>query len=151
MYNEGLNSQYATAAGFGLFFWLVVFAFYFYGAFSQYKMAQKCDCKSNAWWSFIPVLNLFLLINMAKKDWWWFVLFLVPVVNIYAIFKIWIDVAHNIGHSTLWGFLAAVPFLNLIAWYVLAFTGSKPVTSHFQSPTQQVEQQHHDHTPTQVG
>ncbi|MDH3890970.1 MAG: DUF5684 domain-containing protein [candidate division Zixibacteria bacterium] len=110
-------------SGFGMMGVLIILAVYFYFAFSQFKIAQKVGCADQAWWSFIPIANTFLLIKMANKDWWWFVLCLVPVVNIICFAIMWMETAKAAGHSPVWGFLVLVPFLNFVAIGVMAFSG----------------------------
>ena len=132
-------------SGMGAIGWLVILAIYFYFTYSQYKIAQKVGCADTAWWSFIPIANTFLLIKMANKDWWWFALCLVPLVNIVCFAIMWIESAKAAGHSPIWGFLMLVPFLNFVAIGVMAFSGgsaggSMPPSDH-----------HETRTPTHVG
>ena len=106
--------------------WLVLFAMYFYFSFAQYRIAQKVGCADKAWWAFVPILNAFLLINMAGKEWFWFLFCLVPVINIIVFAVLWVEVARMSGHSPAWGILALVPFLNFVAVGVMAFSGGPP-------------------------
>jgi len=109
--------------GLGAIVWLVMIGLYVYFAFAQYKISQKAGCADKAWWAFIPILNTFLLIETAGKDWWWFLLCLVPLVNIVAFAVLWIETAKASGHSGIWGFLVLIPFINFVAVGVMAFTG----------------------------
>ena len=59
---------------------------------------------------------------MAGKEWYWFILCLVPLVNIFAFAVIWMAIAQSCRKSTAWGIMAIVPFLNFIAWGYLAFS-----------------------------
>ena len=133
------ESGYA-GGGFGgmiLFVWAVL---YFYFAFTQYKIAQKVGHQS-PWWSWIPVLNLFQQIQMAGKEWWWFILYLVPVVNIFAMAYIWVCIAKNCHKPAFWGILSILPFLNFIAWGYLAFSGGDTPPQPTPTPTP------HQHEP----
>jgi hypothetical protein len=116
-------------AGFGAVFFLIMLAVYFYFAFTQYKIAQKVGCADKAWWSFVPVLNTFLLIQMAGKDWFWFLFCLIPLVNLIAFAILWMEVAKASGSSSIWGLLVLVPFLNFVAMGVMAFAGSTGASS----------------------
>ena len=133
------ETAYAADSGGGLilFVWI---ALYFYFAFAQYKIAQKVGHES-AWWAWIPVLNLFQQVQMAGKEWYWFILCLVPLVNIFAFAAIWMAIAQRCYKSAAWGIMAIVPFLNLIAWGYLAFSGSEatPPAHHEPAP--------HEHEP----
>lgn len=116
--------QSGTQAGFGIIPILVFVAIYAYIAFTQYKIAQKCGCSDSAWWAWIPIMNTFLLFKMAGKPAWWFVLCLIPLVNIYAFAVLWINTAKAVGQSPVMGFLVLIPVVNFIALGVLAFSGS---------------------------
>lgn len=135
-YDPGYGAANATI---GLFGWLIILAVWCYMGYCMLKMAQKCGHGDSGWWGFVPILNTFLLIKMAQKPMWWFVLCLVPVVNIIAFFALWIATAKNCGASAIWGVLALIPLLNFVAWGVMAF-GSPS----YQRPTppQSAPQQH---------
>ena len=105
---------------YGALFYLFIFAFYFYYGFAQYKIAQKVGHES-PWWSFIPVLNAFQLVQLARKEWYWFLFFFVPLVNIVAFAVVWMNTAKNCGHSPVWGFLTIFPLVNFITIGVMAF------------------------------
>ena len=131
MYQENYDAA-ADGSGFGFMFLLVCFALYFYLAFSQFKMAQKCGHSDSAWWSFIPILNTILIWKMSGKEWYWFVFFLVPIVNVIAFFIVWAEVAKNLGHSAFWGAMVMIPGINFVALYILAFTEGE--NRRFQTP-----------------
>ena len=112
----------AADASIGLIGWLIILGVWCYFGYCMYKMAQKCGQGDSAWWGFVPILNTFLLIKMAEKPMWWFLLCLVPVVNLVAFFALWIGAAKNCGSSAVWGVLALLPVINFVAWGVLAFS-----------------------------
>ena len=122
-YDGGMGS---VGAGLGAFFWIILVALYLYFAFTQYKIAHKCGCHDSAWWAWVPIMNTFLLIKMAQKEWWWFVLCLVPIVNIVVFAMLWIQVAKLAGHAPIWGVLVLLPVINFVAIGVMAFTGEHP-------------------------
>ncbi|MBD3403672.1 signal peptidase I [candidate division GN15 bacterium] len=123
---------------FGLVGLLVMAAIYFYFAFAQYTLAKKLGCLNDAWWSFIPIMNSLLLIKMGGKEMWWFLLMLVPVVNIVVFAILWIEVAKGVGKSGFLGFCTLIPFVNFITIGILAFTGGNNRQSPFppKSPSQ---------------
>lgn len=116
---------------FGLIGFAVIIAFYLYFSFAQYKLAQRLGCYNNAWWSFIPILNSLLLCQMGGKPMWWFLLMLVPLVNIYVFAVLWIEVAKGVGKSGFLGFCTLLPFINIVTIGILAFTGG---SNNRQSP-----------------
>jgi len=42
--------------------------------------------------AFIPVYNLWIWVKVVKKPWWWFVLSLIPFLNVFMIFLLIIEV-----------------------------------------------------------
>ncbi|MCP4686136.1 MAG: signal peptidase I [bacterium] len=131
--------QSGTDAGPGILPILALLAIYAYVAFTQYKIAQKCGCHDSAWWAWIPIMNTFLLFRMAGKPAWWFVLCLIPLVNLYVFAVLWMETAKTVGQSALMGFLVLIPILNFIALGVLAFSGGTyqvPPPSQTERPRQ---------------
>jgi hypothetical protein len=51
-------------------------------------IAQKTNTE-NPWLAWIPMLNIILMLNIAKKPIWWFVLFLIPLVGIAMMVIVW--------------------------------------------------------------
>lgn len=74
------------------------------------------------WASIIPIYNIFVLLEIVGKPWWWFFLFLIPGVNI--IFLIWtINLLYkSFGQSE--GFTIGLIFLGIVFFPVLAFGSS---------------------------
>lgn len=71
------------------------------------------------WQAIIPVWNTIVLLKIAGRPAWWFILYLIPVVNIVFYFIVMIDLAHSYGKGTGFGvFLAILPW---IAVPMLAF------------------------------
>jgi hypothetical protein len=136
--------QTGPEAGLGMIPILVLLGMYVWFAFCQMKVAQKIGLNDCAWWSWIPILNTFLLFKMAGKPAWWFFLCLVPLVNIIAFAILWMEAARAAQTSPVWGFLVLVPFINFVAIGVMAFSGppSRP-----SPPPQQPKTQ----TPVNVG
>lgn len=113
----------ATVAMFGLGFWLVMIAAWIFSGFVLSRIAKKCGVHDEAWWAYIPILNLVLMVKMADRPIWWVILTLVPIVNLIVFFILWVEIAQNANHNAIWGVLAVLPFVNIIALMVMAFTG----------------------------
>jgi hypothetical protein len=141
------NGTYEMASPMiGLFTWLFMIGLYLFFAYTQYRIAQKCGAKDNAWWSFIPIMNLVLWCQMARKPLWWTVLLFVPIVGLVVGILMSVEVARNAGHPAFWGIALIIPFLNFVALIVMAFTegsGHKPVQHTQPAP--------HQRTPQSVG
>lgn len=71
------------------------------------------------WASIIPIYNVIVLIQVAGLPLWYLLLLIIPFANIYAIFKIYIELAHKFGKST--GFGVLTVFFSEICLPILAF------------------------------
>lgn len=84
---------------------------------STWRIFKKAG--KHGWASIVPIYNFIVLIEVAGLPLWYFILFLIPFVNIYAMFKIYIELAHKFGKGT--GFGVATVFFPIICLPVLAF------------------------------
>jgi hypothetical protein len=116
------NSLAAAGLGAGLIMVFLVFAAacYVYMALALQTIANKTKTE-NSWLAWIPIANIVLMLNVAKKPIWWIVLFLIPVVNIIFIIIVWMAMAEARGKPSWWGILMIVPVANLITPGVLAW------------------------------
>jgi hypothetical protein len=71
------------------------------------------------WAAIIPFYNLWILIKIAGKPGWWFLLFLIPIVNIIALLMISIAIADHFGKSA--GFGVGLALLGFIFFPILGF------------------------------
>lgn len=88
---------------------------------SLYKIFIKSGKKG--WQALIPIYNFIVLIELAGLSNWYIVLFFIPFVNIYALFKTYIKLAHRFGKST--GFGIASIFFSFIYFPILAFGNAR--------------------------
>jgi hypothetical protein len=112
---------FAALTGVMLLF-VVVFglAAYVYLALALQTIATKTGT-ANEWLAWIPIANLFLMLNVAKKPMWWFLLFLIPLVNLVMAIMVWMAVAEARGKPNWWGILMIVPLVNLVVPGYLAW------------------------------
>lgn len=85
---------------------------------SQWKIYKKAGKKG--WECLIPIYNIIVLLQIVELPMWYLALFFVPFANIYAMFKIYIELAHKFGKST--GFGVLTIFFNFICFPILAFS-----------------------------
>ena len=111
----------ALLGGFFLVFLICGLAFYVFAALAIQTIAKKTNTE-NGWLAWIPIANLVLLINIAKKPLWWIILFLIPIANIVAAIVIGMGVAEARNKPTWWGILMIFPVLNFIALGYLAWS-----------------------------
>jgi hypothetical protein len=113
----------AALAGVGIMmvvFFLIFAALYVYFALAFSTIAKKTNTP-NAWWAWVPILNIVLLVNIAKKPVWWVILFFVPIVSIVVAIIVMMAVAEARGKPNWWGILMIVPVVNLIVPGYLAW------------------------------
>jgi hypothetical protein len=93
---------------------------YVYMSLALQTIADKTGT-ANSWLAWIPIANAFLMLGVAKKPMWWFILFLIPLVNIVIAIMVWMAVAEARGKPNWWGILMIVPLVNLVVPGYLAW------------------------------
>ena len=71
------------------------------------------------WGAFVPVYNLVLILQVARRPAWWLILFLVPGVNVIAALVVSVDIAKVFGKGT--GFGCGLAFLGFVFYPILGF------------------------------
>lgn len=84
---------------------------------SMWKVNQKAG--KPGWAAIIPIYNEIVLIQIAGKPAWWFLLYLIPLVNIVIYFIVRIDLSKNFGKGV--GFALGLIFLPVIFFPILAW------------------------------
>ncbi len=121
---EAAAGAFALAGGVFILVMVFVLILYVVMAISLMKIAKRTGTE-NAWFAWIPILNLILMLQIAKRPMWWLIFFLVPILNIAGIvmqFIIWVDIAKRLGKTAVFGVLAAL--IPIIFMPYLAFSGS---------------------------
>ena len=75
------------------------------------------------WAAIVPIYNLIVLLKIAGKPAWWFLLMLIPVVNFIVAIIMVIALAKNFGKGT--GFAIGLLLLAPIFYPVLGFGSAK--------------------------
>ena len=86
-----------------------------------WKMYQKAG--EPGWAFLIPIYNAWVLVRITRNEWWWFVLLLVPLINIIAGIKILHDLSKSFGHGV--GFTLGLFFFSVIFIPILGFGSSQ--------------------------
>ena len=84
---------------------------------SMWKMFAKAG--KPGWAAIVPIYNLIVLLDIAGKPAWWFILLLIPFVNYIILLLMWIGVANTFGKSS--GFGVGLWLLGIIFIPMLAF------------------------------
>jgi hypothetical protein len=74
------------------------------------------------WQCLIPLWNMFVLVKISGKPWWWFLLLFVPVVNLIVYILVFITLAARFNKGVLFGL--GLSFLGFIFFPILAFDSS---------------------------
>lgn len=76
-----------------------------------------------AWAAIIPIYNFIVLCEIINKEWWYALLMLLPIANIYAIIVIYKGLADKYQKST--GYLIGLILLPFVFLPLLAFKKEK--------------------------
>jgi hypothetical protein len=102
---------------FGLLFmviWLVVVIAIIASVWKVFTKAGK-----PGWACIVPIYNVIVLLEIINRPLWWFLLLLIPLVNLIVAIIISIDVARAFGKET--GFGLGLFFLGFIFYPILGF------------------------------
>lgn len=88
---------------------------------AQWKIYAKAG--KPGWACIVPIYNQIVLLEIVGKPWWWFFLFLIPLVNI--VFLIWVAnlLSKSFGKSE--GFTVGLILLPIIFYPILGFGDAK--------------------------
>lgn len=75
-----------------------------------------------SWGAFIPIYNIIILLQIARRPFWWLFLSLIPVVNVVVAIVVSIDIARAFGKGP--GFGWGLAFLGFIFFPILGFGGA---------------------------
>jgi hypothetical protein len=95
--------------------WCVVVVFEIAAMWTVYQKAGR-----PGWAAIIPIYNLIVMLQVARKPIWWIFLFLIPLVNIIIGILMYAAVAKNFGKGT--GFTLGLIFLGFIFFPILAWS-----------------------------
>ncbi len=113
-------SGYGGGGGAGLFggvfmvVWLAIFVLTIAGMWKIFIKAGK-----PGWACLIPIYNLIVLLEIAGKPVWWFILFLIPLVNLVVAILVVIALAERFGKGV--GFAIGLLLLPFIFYPLLGF------------------------------
>ena len=92
-----------------LFFSLVIAAFY---VFCMWKLFTKAG--KPGWAALIPIYNTLVQLEILGREWFWFLLMLIPGVNLVIFVVMMLDMAKVFGKDTSFGCLLILfPFVMI--------------------------------------
>ena len=106
--NEVAAGIFTSAFAGGMcFIWLLVVVLIIAGWWKLFDKAGQ-----PGWAAIIPFFNAIVLLQIARRPVWWFVLFFIPFLNLIPVFVIPFDMAKHFGKSTGYGIgLLLVPVI----------------------------------------
>ncbi len=89
-------------------------------ALPLYIIAKKSE-EENAWLAFVPLVNFWLMCQMADLSLLW-LLFAILIPGGFFLFQIvvWWRLAENTNKSGFWGVLMVIPYVSFFVGYYLA-------------------------------
>jgi len=101
-------------------FLLLMFAWLILVLVAGWQMYVKAGQKG--WVAIIPFLNVFGLLKIVHRPLWWFILLLIPIVNVVVLIVLMVDLAKAFGHGV--GMALVLIFFTAIGYLVLGFGSS---------------------------
>lgn len=94
--------------------WFAIFVLIIAGMWKTFVKANK-----PGWAAIVPIYNVIIIIELAKKPVWWIILYLIPIVNLVVAIIILNSLAKSFGKGV--GFTLGLVFLPFIFWPMLGF------------------------------
>lgn len=107
----------AAAAGLGIgitIVYLIILVLIIAGMWKVFQKAGK-----PGWAAIIPIYNIIVMLEIAGRPLWWFVLLLIPFVNFIILILVNIDIARKFGKGV--GFAIGMLILPFVFWPMLGF------------------------------
>ena len=113
-----MNGTQSCGYGFFSFIYLSVLVLVLIALWRVFEKAGQ-----PGWAAIIPIYNLYILCKIAGKPGWWWILMLIPVVNIVILLLVKLDLASAFGKSA--GFAIGLWLLPIIFYPLLAFSDAQ--------------------------
>lgn len=123
VFGDSSGGLAAAIAAFGIIGFLIFVAVIVFYLAAYWRIFSKAG--KPGWACIIPIYNIIVLLQVVGRPVWWFLLFLIPVVDIIILFIILHDLSKSYGHDI--GFTLGLIFLGFIFIPVLAFGSSRYV------------------------
>ena len=97
----------------GLIIFAVLTAISGYGFWQLFVKAGR-----KGWEAIVPFYSQYIQAKLTGRPTWWVILLLVPIVNIFIFYNLYLDFIHCFGKRRFWENAAAVvvPFIVLPMW-----------------------------------
>jgi hypothetical protein len=118
--------DFDTRPEMGVFPMILIILFALVVIAGMWKAFEKAG--EPGWGAIIPIYNLYLMLKIGGKPWWWLLLMIFPLINLVVAILMGIGIARNFGRGVLFGL--GLTFLGFICWPILGFGDDQyePVT-----------------------
>ncbi|QDS92924.1 hypothetical protein FF011L_16790 [Roseimaritima multifibrata] len=132
--DQQLNNGDAAAGIVGAICGLVIFVIYIAVLILVIAGMWKVFVKAGkpGWAAIVPIYNIIVLLEIAKRPLWWVVLFFIPLVNFIIAILVSLDVAKYFGKSQAFGL--GLAFLGPIFFPILGFGDARYLGNSQQAP-----------------
>jgi hypothetical protein len=103
----------------------LVLGMYLFGCYCSKLICEKAGAEPG-WAIWIPLLQMFPMLRAAKMSGWWFLAFLIPLLNLVAGVLWCIKIAEARNKNALFAILLLLPVTNILAFLYLAFSEGEP-------------------------
>lgn len=110
-----------SSGGAVVVFALIALAIAVFYIAAMWKVFTKAG--RSGWLSIIPIVNTIVLCQIAGKSGWWFLLLLIPFVDVIVYIMLMLELAKAFGYGM--GFALGLIFLSFIFWPILGFGSSQ--------------------------
>jgi hypothetical protein len=108
-------SPLAAGMGMGMMIcWLILVLLIIIGMWKVFEKAGK-----PGWAAIIPIYNIIVLLEITGKPIWWFILMLIPLVNLIVFIIVLVELARRFGKGV--GFAIGLLILPFVFYPVLGF------------------------------
>jgi Family of unknown function (DUF5684) len=97
--------------------WFIIFLFWVAVVVGWWMIFTKAG--EAGWKSIIPIWNILVLLRIVGREWWWIILFLIPVVGFIIWIIVALDLAKSFGRGT--GFAIGLILFPYVWSLILGF------------------------------
>lgn len=123
------RSVLALIAGFSVIIYLAIVVFMILAVWKVFTKAGK-----PGWACIVPIYNIIIMLEIAKKPTWWIILFIIPVVNFVIMIMLTHAISKSFGKDV--GFTLGMIFLPIIFFPILGFGSATYIADAEESAAQ---------------
>lgn len=107
-------SDVGAGGGIGIIWWIILYVLFALPLWAVLKKAGS----DMPWAAFVPILNVYVLLQIVGRPGWWLILYFIPIVNFIILIVVMNDLSKSFGKGV--GFTIGLVFLS---WIFLAILG----------------------------